>query len=242
MQLKFLFGGVSHRSYVEQLRVADADVEVVYARNFRAKRYILRIQAHRKVRVTVPRRGNLEEAKEFLHRHIPWIQRHLPRAPQAEIVQDWQIGTTIYLRGQQVLIELDRSTQHESIRFGTECLPLGESTALRPRIERHLWRMAVRELPTRVAELAQAHGFSFSRVSVRNQRTRWGSASARGTISLNWRLIQAPPHVRDYIILHELCHGRHMNHSRSFWRLVEQVCPDYPVAEGWLKEHGRRLR
>jgi predicted metal-dependent hydrolase len=77
---------------------------------------------------------------------------------------------------------------------------------------------------------------------VRNQRSRWGSCSPRGTISLNWRLIQAPPNVRDYIILHELCHLRQMNHSDRFWREVASVCPDYQRAELWLKRNGDLLK
>jgi hypothetical protein len=80
------------------------------------------------------------------------------------------------------------------------------------------------------------------RVVVRNQRTRWGSCSRRGTLSLNWRLVQAPVFVRDYIILHELMHLREMNHSARFWRLVEAACPDYAMAERWLKAHANLLR
>ena len=81
-----------------------------------------------------------------------------------------------------------------------------------------------------------------NRVTVRNQRTRWGSCSRRGTISLNWRLIQAPGFVRDYIILHELAHTLEMNHSDRFWRQVETLCPDYRNAERWLKQHKEVLR
>jgi predicted metal-dependent hydrolase len=76
------------------------------------------------------------------------------------------------------------------------------------------------------------------RVTVRAQRTRWGSCSRRGTVSLNWRLVQTPDFVRDYIILHELAHLRHMNHSARFWREVERLCPEYRTAEHWLKKQG----
>jgi predicted metal-dependent hydrolase len=80
------------------------------------------------------------------------------------------------------------------------------------------------------------------RVTVRNQRSRWGSCSRHGTISLNWRLIQTPTHVQDYIILHELCHLREMNHSARFWREVERVCPNSAAAERWLNQHSALLR
>ena len=91
-------------------------------------------------------------------------------------------------------------------------------------------------------ELAALHGIEISRVSVRNQKSRWGSCSRKGTISLNWRLIQTPDFVRDYIILHELAHRKQMNHSDKFWMEVEQLCPDYLVSERWLKAHSKLLR
>jgi predicted metal-dependent hydrolase len=93
-----------------------------------------------------------------------------------------------------------------------------------------------------VVELAAPHALPVRRVTVRNQRSRWGSCSRRGTISLNWRLVQAPPFVRDYLIFHELAHLREMNHSTRFWQTVAGLCPDYQLAERWLKSHGRQLR
>ncbi len=110
-------------------------------------------------------------------------------------------------------------------------LPHGVEPALR--------RQAARELPQRLAELARLHGFTVTAVSVRNQRTRWGSCSPTGRISLNWRLIQVPPAVRDYVLLHELTHLRHLNHSARFWRELSRVCPDHAEARRWLR--GSRL-
>jgi predicted metal-dependent hydrolase len=78
-------------------------------------------------------------------------------------------------------------------------------------------------------------------VTVRNQRSRWGSCSRRGTISLNWRLVQAPGFVRDYLVLHELAHLKEMNHSRRFWSEVARLCPDFAEAERWLKQHSTLL-
>ena len=113
---------------------------------------------------------------------------------------------------------------------------------LRPAIQKRLRRLAARELPARVGELAARHCLKAARVSVRDQKSRWGSYSRRGTVSLNWRLIQTPDQVRDYIILHELAHGRQMNHSDQYWAEVARLCPDYLQAERWLKQHATRLR
>ena len=92
-----------------------------------------------------------------------------------------------------------------------------------------------------LAELAAVTGVKVRRVVVRNQRSRWGSCSARGTISLNWRLVQTPDFVRDYIIYHELMHLREMNHSGRFWARVEAVCPGWRAAERWLEQHAGLL-
>lgn len=101
--------------------------------------------------------------------------------------------------------------------------------------------VAAEELPARCLELAARHGLAVTRVSIRNQRSRWGSCSSRGSIALNWRLVLMPAFVSDYIILHELMHMRQPNHSRAFWREVATVCPDWREAERWLKTHGREL-
>ncbi len=84
-------------------------------------------------------------------------------------------------------------------------------------------------------------GGSFNRITIRDQKTRWGSCSARGTLSFNWRLMLAPPAVLDYVVVHELCHLTHMDHSKAFWAHVESVCPDYRIHRKWLKEHGQEL-
>lgn len=101
--------------------------------------------------------------------------------------------------------------------------------------------IAAEELPPRCLALAAQHGHTVTRVSIRNQRSRWGSCSSRGTIALNWRLVLMPVFVSDYIILHELMHLRQPNHSRAFWREVATVCPDWREAERWIKTHGRDL-
>ncbi len=112
---------------------------------------------------------------------------------------------------------------------------------LRPALEAQFARRAKIELPARLWELAAATGVDLKHVAVRNQRTRWGSCSAGGTISLNWRLVQTPETVRDYILYHELMHLREMNHSARFWARVEAVCPDWREAERWLKRNGSLL-
>jgi predicted metal-dependent hydrolase len=103
-------------------------------------------------------------------------------------------------------------------------------------------RLAVRELVAMlIDEEAPAIGVEPARVQIRDQRSRWGSCSTRGTLSFNWRLVLAPFDVLDYVVVHELCHLREPNHSSRFWKLVEQRRPDWRAQRDWLHEHGPEL-
>jgi hypothetical protein len=97
------------------------------------------------------------------------------------------------------------------------------------------------QLPEELSALAAQHGITVHRVSVRNQRSRWGSCSRQGSISLNWRLVLVPDFVREYVILHELMHRRELNHSPRFWRLVAAACPRMVEARRWLRTEGSHL-
>jgi predicted metal-dependent hydrolase len=112
----------------------------------------------------------------------------------------------------------------------------------RERVSESEARLAARELVTMVLEEeAPALGVSYGRVQIRGQRTRWGSCSARGTLSFNWRLALAPLEVLDYVVVHELCHLREPNHSARFWRLVASRRPDWRRQRDWLAAHGPEL-
>lgn len=223
------------------LRVGERELSLLTVRHPRARRYLLRLLPDGTARVTIPRGGNRGEARAFVERNLGWLegqlQRQQARPPQR---REWHVGTEIRLRGELVRIE---SAADGRIYIGGVVLCVTSAAAdLRPVVEKHLRGLAVAELPFRVKELADRHRFTVARVIVRNQRTRWGSCSRRGTISLNWRLIQTSEFVRDYIILHELAHLRHMNHSHRFWAEVERLCPDYRAAERWLKANRDILR
>jgi predicted metal-dependent hydrolase len=124
-----------------------------------------------------------------------------------------------------------------------------ERAKQRPRLQldpRHVSeveaRRAARELVAMlIDEEAPEIGVEPARVQIRDQRSRWGSCSTRGTLSFNWRLVLAPFDVLDYVVVHELCHLREPNHSRRFWKLVEQRRPDWREQRDWLHEHGPEL-
>ena len=101
---------------------------------------------------------------------------------------------------------------------------------------------AYEELPVRLQALAEQHSLRVARISIRNQRTRWGSCGRDGHICLNWRLAAMPAWVRDYVMIHELMHLKRLDHSPAYWRLVAEAYPRFREARQWLRAHGPDLR
>lgn len=106
---------------------------------------------------------------------------------------------------------------------------------------RELEKKALASIPPKVEAVAQALDVSYGRITIRNQRTRWGSCSSNGNLNFNCLLVLCPDEVTEYVIVHELCHRKHMNHSKEFWTMVEKYCPDYKRQKTWLKENGNEL-
>ncbi len=100
---------------------------------------------------------------------------------------------------------------------------------------------AMEIFPKRVAYYARLMGISYGRITIREQKTRWGSCSGRGNLNFNWKLTLMPPEILDYVVVHELAHRKEMNHSRDFWKIVEQVLPDYQKRRKRLKELSAEL-
>lgn len=239
MQLELVFTPPK-ASQGDRLVVGSTSVPLRLVRSARARRYILRLDRDGTARVTVPRRGSLAGARAFATSQIAWLARQLQRrASEPRPDTRWLTGRDILFRGHAVPLTV---ASDGMIRFADQQIEANQPLEdLRPLVEERLRTIGARELPARVWELASQHQVPVKRVSIRGQRSRWGSCSTRGTISLNWRLIQTPDWVQDYIVLHELMHLRVMNHSRRFWREVEKVCPNFTDAERWLKTHSRLL-
>ena len=111
-----------------------------------------------------------------------------------------------------------------------------------PESERRRYVETARDIFTRkAAYYASIMRVTYGRISIREQKTRWGSCSSKGNLNFNWRLIFAPEDVLDYIVVHELAHRKEMNHSPAFYAVVASVLPDYKKAQRWLREHGESL-
>jgi predicted metal-dependent hydrolase len=226
-------------------RCGSREVPVQFVRNARARRYILRLRPEGRARVTVPRGGSLRDAQAFLVRQLPWLEQQLARLDQTtSMPDDWRVGGTLLFRGAEHRLQLQTgSSDRHWLTFADQKLPVANpQEPLRPLLVRHLWSLGWGELPPLTMRFAARHGLEVKQVTVRNQRSRWGSCSRRGNISLNWRLVLMPDTARDYVILHELMHLREPNHSAKFWREVERVCPQYREAERWIRQNRGRLK
>ncbi len=213
-------------------------ITVQMIRQPRARRYLLRLRAGDQARLVIPRGGSQAEALRFLERSEAWLLDQMSRERnQNHVQQPWTAGTRILFRGEEVPLRVENTGEGLQLCFSDQKIPLSDVLPdYRSLVRDYLRQLARRELHDRTMELARVHSITIHRVTVRAQKTRWGSCSIRGTISLNWRLIQASPRVSDYLIIHELMHRREMNHSTRFWKLVANACPDYRLAEQELKK------
>ena len=217
---------------------------VLFVRHRHARRYILRVLDDGTIRVTLPRWGAKRDALAFLDSSRDWIavQQQRRRVTRARDTA-WRDGTTILIDGRMTPLRVTPSRAGVAIHCGDTLVARTAATPrdLRSIVERWLMMEARRVLPAELLALAARHEIAVSRVSVRNQRSRWGACSPSGTITLNWRLMQVPASVREYVLLHELMHRRELNHSRRFWRLMAACCPRHQEARRWLRTEGKSL-
>jgi predicted metal-dependent hydrolase len=214
---------------------------VEFVRLRKARRYILRMRPDGTLRVTIPRGGSRAEAAAFMARHLEWVARERARVRREQTPARWTQGTSVPLAGEPHTIAIDHTAAGPIARLGSISAVVRDVMDVRPELERALRAEAREQLVPRLRQLAAAHGVEFSRVSIRGQRSRWGSCSRSGAIALNYRLIQMPAAVCDYVLVHELMHLKQQNHGPKFWALVERACPEYREAERWLRTSGRRL-
>lgn len=212
----------------------------------RARRLCVRVYPAGRVEVVVPRNTSARLVQQFVSRHREWIEQRLREstAQQALLVPPQEVLLPAIERHVQVeyqhratpprLVTID--THHVQVR-GT----LAETKQWSRVFGRWLVDIAEQEFATRLANLAELHGFSYQRVQIRRQRTRWGSCSSRGTISLNVCGLFLRPEVLRYLLIHELCHTRHMNHSLRFWKLVASCEPEYRELDRELSRAWRHV-
>ncbi len=221
----------------------------------RAKNIILRYSPSNGLELVYPA-GTHEPAPEtFLAEKTGWILRTSEKFRQISErfpARDYIDGEVFFIRGLEHRLKLICAPLQSKIRvWHSEGYLLlaypqqddpPDKESLRAAVTSFYRAQARSYLPQHLAELATQHGFRYQQVRIKNQKTRWGSCSSKGNINLNLRLMMAPDAAIDYVMLHELCHLQEMNHSQSFWVLLESHCPDYRHWKAWFKQHGPSLR
>lgn len=225
----------------DAVRLGTVDAPYVFKRVPRRRHVHILVNDEGTLEVRAPWRFSLQRAREALQENAEWVLKSLDTvkeklAGRPRLVTgtrlpllDGSLRLEVRPRAQIDMFECARPSRGRAERRGTvlrvDTVSLGEAE-LRALIERWYRREAATHLAGRIEHYAPRLGVRPSRVSIRGQRSRWGSCSGRGTVSLNWRLMMVPSALADYVVVHELCHLRHMDHSPRFWAMVASAIPD----------------
>ena len=185
--------------------------------------------------LVIPHRGNVAQAKRFLLQKQSWLFEKLDsikESPKTKGLKQVIIFGTAH-KVQHVASESIFSASIENGTIRVVC----PTSCLKEAVLAFLKDFFLKESTELANSIARKHGFYFKKISIRDASTRWGSCSAAKSLSFNWRLVFAPTDVVRYVIVHELCHLKQMNHSKKFWSLVEKVEPKYSSARLWLKQN-----
>jgi len=239
---------VSEAGAPDQLALFGAQAEVVVRRSARARRLSLRVFPHGLVEVVAPQRAAERSIRRFVTDHRDWIQRarrEFGGAPQAGMTGP---PAELNLAASDELWQVEYSAGARRLRSapgpgGGRILLYGPADPLWrvQQVRRWLQQRGRAVLEPWLAEVSRETGLAYGRVTVRRQRSRWGSCSARHDISLNCALLFLEPALVRHVLVHELAHTRHLNHGPAFWRLVARLAPDYEAMEREIRNAWRSV-
>ncbi len=216
-------------------------------RSTRARRIYLRVKNDGEILLTLPRRCVEKEGFAFLRKNSRWIERKLAEPKlNTSLEKHFRRGGKVFLadgsRVVRIIAKAPSGRVSWSLRVAGELqLLIDPKVAVESQLVDLLRSLAKELLPPQVQDFAEQAGGTLNRVQIGNQKTRWGSCSGKGTISLNWRLLLLPMELSDYVILHELAHLRHLNHSKAFWEHLENLYTDARCADHELNKVGKSL-
>lgn len=221
----------------EIIQFGQPPIDVTLRRSARAKRLSLRVSGlDGQVSLTLPRRGTMGQAEAFLTEKEPWIRKHIA---SSVVLRPVGVGHHIPVEGRKRLI-VQGAGRAVSLAEDALVVPGAEDKAA-AHVKAFLKTMARDRLVEASEQYAREIGHPFSKVTLRDTRSRWGSCTSEGNLMYSWRLILAPPPVLDYVAAHEVAHLAEMNHSPAFWSKVESLMPDYQRPRKWLKTNGTHL-
>jgi predicted metal-dependent hydrolase len=214
---------------------------VRFVKNARARRIVLRLSREEDcVVITVPRGSSQREGLDFARRSAAWIAEQLDRRPSRQTLGS---GIVIPLRGTPHAVK-PTGTRRGLIAIDAaqrEILVPGDGRHVGRRLKDWLKQAARRDLEAASRKYAAAMGVSFRSITIRDQKSRWGSCSSSGELSYSWRLILTPAQVLDYVAAHEVAHLKHMNHGPRFWALVNAHCAHAEQARAWIRRNGSEV-
>jgi predicted metal-dependent hydrolase len=199
------------------------------------------------LRVTLPEGLNEARVESFLRARRVWVVRALARLERlAALIPDRPLdhGTSVPYLGSSLTLNVSQGSPARVGRLGDSLIvhtPRRTRAAVHAALEQWYRREAARVLGDHARALSARHKLDFQRIVIRDQKRRWGSCSASGTLSFNWRLLLGPESVALYLVAHELAHRAHPDHSRRFWMKVAELCPGFREQERWLKQNGVAL-
>lgn len=216
------------------LSVAGKTIAYIVKQSGRARRMTIKISRDRKLEVIIPTVVPTPEGHRFLHEHQDWVIKKLQLLLPVQ-------KTYLYFGIQYKLAHLHNreGTKHKiSLEQDTLYIesPFGSTVPPATIFEQFIKYQGKKYLSARCIELAAQNGFPVKKITVRGQKSRWGSCSRRGSVSLNFRLMQLRKEMIDYVIMHELCHLRHMNHSKDFWNEVGKYIPGFKALDKELNK------
>ncbi len=228
---------------MKQIQADGFRVDII--RSKRRKTMAITVR-HGKASLRMPARLDLSYGEQFVHAKSAWIKQKLQQQP-APLPRHFRDGESLLFQGEPHSLKLSHGLPRNSIKLGAGLLEVGtrqqspSSTHIARLLKDWYKQQANTLLPRRTRELANQIGLQPRDIEIKTYRARWGSCALSGDIQLNWKLLMAPVAVIDYVIIHELCHLQHHNHSSAFWDLVETFEPNHRAHRAWLRQHGHQL-
>lgn len=219
------------------LQVND-QIQALLKRSTRRRTIGIKVQRGA-VQINAPAQAPLEEIQAFVQQKSLWIQRHLRRQIDEKANRDpirYQEGDTLFYMGESLRVRLIPAGYTEQIGEELRIVDRQNAHALRAmEVATWLTERAREYLPKRVEYWSRLMGLTPSSIKIRHYKSRWGSCDRRGGLQFNWLVMMAPQAIIDYIVVHELAHLVHFNHSNRFWNLVAEFIPDYLQRRHWLR-------
>lgn len=208
------------------------------------------VEKDQKIIVKAPIDFSAKEIQRLIEKKADWIVEKTERAGKMQKerpVHNYINGEVFYYRGKPLTLNLilNRDRNRIMVKKQADTLLVVSSAAKSEEIKNAIvkwYRERAREIvEQKVSYFQKFIGKNIGDIRIKEQKSRWGSCSSKGNLNFNWKIIMAPDDIIDYLVVHELCHRLHMDHSKEFWESVERIIPDYKTKERWLKENGTRL-